>query len=334
MYNKKVTLKDGNYCLAGKNCINHANIVEVDPTTEVRTLLPDVSTSLIPMILEPSTTNLFRLKQSVLNDVKAQDEVRKLLYCLNDLMENFNSYKIEYLYRKHFLENTNLSKGELLFFAGLNEKTVKNDQGNSQIQTVRRVALQTFDIIMKSEKDMFRQTYSDENIKLEFGQEFSFLINKILVARAKSISGGANSGFGKNIEKPICQIIFGAAGVSSDMQQIKSTLSVTSREVDFGLISEDGKTLNIEVKIVGTGNPENMDAAHSRDTNIVVAQHISEQHKMILEQNGVSFIELSNSDYPSQIVNALEKNRVKYTNNDLNISKIIEYAHLFLGIPK
>ena len=67
------------------------------------------------------------------------------------------------------------------------------------------------------------------------------------------------------------------------------------REVDYKLISVTGKIYRIEVKLMGKGNPESADVIIARDTNILIADVLSDQNRAQLENLGIEYLTLKNN---------------------------------------
>ena len=67
------------------------------------------------------------------------------------------------------------------------------------------------------------------------------------------------------------------------------------REVDYKLISVTGKIYRIEVKLMGKGNPESADVIIARDTNIFIADVLSDQNRAQLENLGIEYLTLKNN---------------------------------------
>lgn len=67
---------------------------------------------------------------------------------------------------------------------------------------------------------------------------------------------------------------------------------LVDREVDYRLCSLDGKWYRVEVKLMGKGNPESADVLFARDTNILIADTMSEQNKNQCVELGVYYLEL------------------------------------------
>ena len=67
---------------------------------------------------------------------------------------------------------------------------------------------------------------------------------------------------------------------------VKDRGKKVDREVDFYLINE-GKEYLCEVKLMGKGNPEGADAIIARNTDIFVADTLSQQNKNQCDQLGI-----------------------------------------------
>ena len=67
------------------------------------------------------------------------------------------------------------------------------------------------------------------------------------------------------------------------------------REVDFYLI-RDEKNYRCEVKLMGKGNPESADAIFARESNIFIADKLSDLNKQQAEKLDVHWVELRNEN--------------------------------------
>ena len=86
------------------------------------------------------------------------------------------------------------------------------------------------------------------------------------------------------------------------------------REVDFKILNKDNIWLICEVKLMGKGNPESADVIFARDTNIFIADTLSEQNKKQCLSNNVEYLELknhSNKDIINNFSEILKKLNVK-----------------------
>ncbi len=71
----------------------------------------------------------------------------------------------------------------------------------------------------------------------------------------------------------------------------QSKIPSSVREVDFYLIN-DKKYSRCEVKLMGRGNPESADAIFARESNVFVADKLSDLNKKEAERLNVRWVEL------------------------------------------
>lgn len=128
------------------------------------------------------------------------------------------------------------------------------------------------------------------------------LVINALATKKLQLRGGAWSSIGKKVEKPLLDKLCELLGVplrnidNSHFKQDKN--KAFDREVDYKLISLKGKVYRIEVKLMGKGNPESADATIARDSNIFVADTLSEQNCNQLAARGVEYLILKGNDHP------------------------------------
>ena len=67
---------------------------------------------------------------------------------------------------------------------------------------------------------------------------------------------------------------------------------IVDREVDLKLYDKNLREYRCEVKLMGKGNPESADVVIARDTDIFIADTLSEQNKSQLTQRNVLWLEL------------------------------------------
>jgi hypothetical protein len=99
---------------------------------------------------------------------------------------------------------------------------------------------------------------------------------------------------------------------------VKDRGKKVDREIDFYLLNE-GKEYLCEVKLMGKGNPESADAIIARDTNIFVADTLSQQNKNQCEQLDIMWIALRDKDGYKRFKLALEKLNIPHKNYNENL---------------
>ena len=140
-------------------------------------------------------------------------------------------------------------------------------------------------------------TYKSITVELTLTE--SLLVINALATKKIAIRGGAWSSIGKKVEKPLVDELCRLSGVSEtnlDNKVFKKDGTLDfDREVDYKIISKKGEIYRVEVKLMGKGNPESADAIIARDTNIFIADTLSQQNKNQLEFLNVKYLEMKNN---------------------------------------
>ena len=106
------------------------------------------------------------------------------------------------------------------------------------------------------------------------------MVINALATKKLAIRGGAWSSIGKKVEKPLmlklCELCnIRKEQINSEVFKKDGSLDF-DREVDFKILNKDNIWLRCEVKSMGKGNPESADVIFARDTNIFIADTLSE----------------------------------------------------------
>ena len=154
-------------------------------------------------------------------------------------------------------------------------------------------------------------SYNDVTVDLSLTE--SLLVINALATKKIQIRGGAWSSIGKKVEKPLIDKLCDLTGVPKENRNnkhfTKDKEKAFDREVDYFLYSADGNEYRIEVKLMGKGNPESADTTIARDSDIFVADTLSEQNCNQLAEKGIKYLILKNNSDPiseyRQIMNEL-----------------------------
>jgi hypothetical protein len=222
---------------------------------------------------------------------------------LNDKEINLNWYK------KNFINNTDLTSDEIAIYAGTNKKTIHNIHSNAKRDVVIDVANANFEnmtsMIKALEEDVdsgidISLKISYKKIVVELNLAESLLVINALATKKIAIRGGAWSSIGKKVEKPLIDELCRLCNVPAeniDNKTFKKDKKLEfDREVDYKLISKDGKIYRTEVKLMGKGNPESADATIARNSDIFIADTLSGQNKKQLKSRKVLFLEMKNNN--------------------------------------
>lgn len=200
-------------------------------------------------------------------------------------------------YKAEFL-NPNMPSDELIINSGLNKKTISNMYNSARREIVLEATMEHYEQLYETINSLVEQG-SDIDITLTIKlrgvsvdlniNESLIVINTLAVKRAE-LRGGAWSTAGKQVEKVLMQVLCKLYYVPDENYELTG-LSNEQREVDFYLI-ENGHRYLCEVKLMGKGNPESADATIARDSDVFVADKLSDLNKQQLTARGVRWIEL------------------------------------------
>jgi len=210
----------------------------------------------------------------------------------------------------------------------MNKKTITNIYGTATKEVVIQVANDNLDylnsIISELENDINSELavlikISYNNVTVDLSLSESLLVINAMATKKIQIRGGAWSSIGKKVEKPLllklCEIT-GVPKTNIDSSIfIKDSNKEFDREVDFVLISTNNRRYRIEVKLMGKGNPESADATIARDTDIFIADTLSQQNCNQLSSRGVKFLTLKdNENIIKDFIRILDDLNIPYNN--------------------
>lgn len=282
---------------------------------------------------------------NVLNSLYKGEDYRGEVISL--IQDDFIAYSIEFFkkvmiaklenksitvdwYEKEFIKNEDLKKEDIAINSGMNMKSISNKYKSTKKDIVITASdeqygnlKQAIEELINVEKDLdltLTIKYNQASVELTLNETL-IVINTLAVKRA-AIRGGAWSSIGKNIEKPLMKslcILYGVPKKNYDIVYKKADYSkdntIFSREIDFYLINDNNKPLLCEVKLMGKGNPEVADAVIARETNLFVADTLSETNKRQLNSLDIEWIELRSYKGYSKFKEILKKLNIPHENN-------------------
>lgn len=223
-----------------------------------------------------------------------------------------NNTSIDYSwYKEYFLtEAHGNSTDDIIINSGLNKKTISNMYGTAKKEVSLKVSVDNFNYIVEALQELENNADNDIDIVMEVSHgddtvglnlTESMLVINALATKKIQIRGGAWSSIGKRVEKPVVDRLCAMAGVPKaniDNKTFKKDKTKdVDREVDYKLVGRDGTIYRIEVKLMGKGNPESADATIARDSNIFIADTLSEQNKNQLKELGIQYVELKGNEH-------------------------------------
>ena len=211
-------------------------------------------------------------------------------------------------YKENFIINNTIDTSEVVINSGLNKKTVTNIYGAASKNIMLNAAETNYDylnsLLKELEKDVRNDIiininikYNDVSVSLSLSE--SLIVINTLATKKIQLRGGAWSSIGKKVEKPLLNKLCELCGIPNDYIDnknfIKDKEKSFDREIDYKLKSFSGKWYKIEVKLMGKGNPESADATIARDSDIFIADTLSQQNKNQLKSRNIKYLVLKNN---------------------------------------
>ncbi len=233
-------------------------------------------------------------------------------------------------YKRAFMNET-LPSEDIAINSGLNKKTISNMYRSATKQIVIEASKEHFDSLYHSIQSLVENEHDiDLTLTIKFKgvsvdlnvSESLVVINTLAVKRA-ALRGGLWSTAGKRAEKylmlALCKLYKVEEEYFNAEHFVRNRDLDVDREIDFYL-KNNGKEYKCEVKLMGQGNPESADAIIARQSDVFVADTLSQQNKNQCEQLGICWIACRDDNGFRRFKLALEKFGIPYTdyNGDLD----------------
>lgn len=205
-------------------------------------------------------------------------------------------------YKKELLSPT-LSSEDIAINSGLNKKTISNMYNSARREIVLEASIDHYDTLYDSITSLIENdgdinitlTIKLRNVSVDLIINESLIVINTLAVKRAALRGGLWSTAGKQVEKPLMMTLCKLFDVPSRHYD-QSRLPDSMREVDFYLLGNtDNERYRCEVKLMGKGNPESADAVIARDSNVFVADKLSELNKEQLTSLNIEWVELRNN---------------------------------------
>ena len=234
-------------------------------------------------------------------------------------------------YKKAFMDE-GLSSDDIAINSGLNKKTISNMYGTATKTIVIEAANEHFESLYNSIQSLVEMekeidltlTIKMKGVSVDLNVSESLIVINTLAVKRAALRGGLWSTAGKSAEKylmlTLCKLYQVPENHYDSSHFVKDRGKKVDREIDFYLLN-DGKEYLCEIKLMGKGNPESADAIIARDSNVFVADTLSQQNKNQCDQLSVNWIALRDKDGYKRFGLALEKLGIPHTdyNGDLDI---------------
>jgi hypothetical protein len=241
-------------------------------------------------------------------------------------------------YRKAFMDEA-LPSDDIAINSGLNKKTISNMYGTATKTIVIEAANEHFESLYNSIQSLVEMekeidltlTIKMKGVSVDLNVSESLIVINTLAVKRAALRGGLWSTAGKSAEKylmlSLCKLSQVPENNYNASHFVKDRGKKVDREIDFVLLNNGNEYL-CEVKLMGKGNPESADAIIARNTNVFVADTLSQQNKNQCDQLGVNWIALRDENGYRRFGLTLKKLDVPhkdYTGDlDIDLPKILD----------
>lgn len=233
-------------------------------------------------------------------------------------------------YKKAFMNET-LPSEDIAINSGLNKKTISNMYRSATKQIVIEASNEHFDSLYHSIQSLVENehdidltlTIKFKSVSVDLNVSESLIVINTLAVKRAALRGGLWSTAGKRAEKylmlTLCKLYKVEEMFYNAEYFVRNRGLDVDREIDFYL-KNNGKEYKCEVKLMGQGNPESADAIIARQSDVFVADTLSQQNKNQCEQLGICWIACRDDNGFKRFKLALEKFGIPYTdyNGDLD----------------
>ena len=231
---------------------------------------------------------------------------------------------------KHTFLNSKLSSDEIAINSGLNKKTITNMYNSASKEIVIDASNEHYDVLYQSINNLIvaqpdidlTLTIKFRGVSVELNINESLIVINTLAVKRSALRGGLWSTAGKRVEKYLMATLCKVYNVSFehfDQSKIPSSI----REVDFYLIKGD-RYYRCEVKMMGRGNPESADAIFARESNVFIADKLSDLNKREAERLNVKWVELRDEDGYKKFRTVLQELEIPFKEFKGNLDKYLD----------
>ena len=234
-------------------------------------------------------------------------------------------------YKNTFMDET-LSSDEIAINSGLNKKTISNMYGTATKAVVIEAASEHFESLYNSiqalvemEKEIdLTLTIKMKGVSVDLNVSESLIVINTLAVKRAALRGGLWSTAGKSAEKylmlTLCKLYQVPENNYDASHFVKDKGKKVDREIDYYLLN-NGKEYLCEVKLMGKGNPESADAIIARNSDIFVADTLSQQNKNQCEERNISWVALRDKGGYKRFKLALERFEIPHKDYNGNLDE-------------
>lgn len=240
------------------------------------------------------------------------------------VLAKLNSEDITIEWYKRAFMNDNLPSEDIAINSGLNKKTIGNMYRSTAKQIVIEASKEHFDSLYHSIQSLVENehdidltlTIKLKGVSVDLNVSESLIVINTLAVKRAALRGGLWSTAGKRAEKylmlTLCKLYKVEEKYYNAEHFVRNKDLDVDREIDFYL-KNNGKEYKCEVKLMGQGNPESADAIIARQSDVFVADTLSQQNKNQCEQLGICWVACRDDNGFKRFKLALEKFDIPYT---------------------
>ncbi len=223
-------------------------------------------------------------------------------------------------YKQEFL-NLDLPSGVLAINSGLNIKTIGNMYNTARREIIVQASLEHYETLKGTIQDLIGQddeidvalTIKLHGVSVELDLNESLVVVNSLAVKRAALRGGLWSSAGRQVEKPLMLCLCKLFELPHQYYD-QDRLPASMREVDFYLFGDhEDARYKCEVKLMGKGNPESADAVYARESEILVADKLSDLNKRQLDTVGIERVELRSPNGCQRFATVLDHLNIPHT---------------------
>jgi hypothetical protein len=216
-------------------------------------------------------------------------------------------------YRATFADSKKFKPEDIAIHLGLNKKTITNMHRKAPKEIILDASNQHYDSLCELIETLIENdnevdltlTIKLKGVSVDLTMNESLIVINTIAVKRAALRGGAWSSAGKQTEKllmlTLCKL-FSVSKANYSSKEVEKSIERTAkkgstkktsvkREIDFFLLN-NGKEYKCEVKLMGAGNSESADGVIARDTNVFIADTLSENNKKQLKDLDIHWVEL------------------------------------------
>lgn len=206
------------------------------------------------------------------------------------------------------------NKFKLLWFAGLNAKTVRNMTGGICTKEVcldlGKKNIEALNLLLREFEGSTNTCHIEiiikkDNMQVQLDNLESLLFINTISTMKQSIQGGAWSEVGKKTEKWLLFVIFRLLEIPDDSYTLGMERGglTGNREIDAIVFNKRREPITIELKLLGIGNPEIGDEAIAREVSLFIVDSLTDMMREEFSRKGIKVIEFRREDLLLEIYN-------------------------------